>query len=192
MKKHNPGRGYRDEFRIIAGAWRRRKLHFPALPGIRPSPDRVRETLFNWLRDRVEGARCLDLFAGSGALGLEALSRGANSVTFVDRERQAVEAIRAHLELLGASGGEAVQSDAFAWLTQPPRPFDIVFLDPPFDAGLLPNLCTRLGEGWLKPTSLIYMEYAEESPPEVPAGWRILRESRAGRVGFRLLERQTS
>src|SRR5579859_3427309 len=99
-QRHNPGRGYREEFRIIAGQWRSRKLHFPSLPGIRPSPDRVRETLFNWLRDRIEGAACLDLFAGSGALGLEALSRGAAAVVFVDRERVAVQALREHLNAL--------------------------------------------------------------------------------------------
>src|SRR6202167_2361736 len=105
--RHNPGRGYRDEFRIIAGQWRRRKLHFPPLPGIRPSPDRVRETLFNWLQDRIEGSSCLDLFAGSGALGLEALSRGAAQVLFVDQERKAVDAIRGRLGLLKADGGGA-------------------------------------------------------------------------------------
>lgn len=185
--KHNPGRGYREEFRIIAGEWRRRKLHFPPLEGIRPSPDRVRETLFNWLRERVEGSRCLDLFAGSGALGLEALSRGASGVVFVDRERAAVEAIRGHLELLGARGGEAVQADALAWLQGPPQAFDLAFLDPPFDAGLLPTVCARLAQGWLKPGSLVYMEHPADAPPELPPGWQLWRESRAGRVGFRLI-----
>src|ERR1700744_2986212 len=95
--RHNPGRGYREEFRIIGGEWRSRRLRFPPLPGIRPSPDRVRETLFNWLRDRIEGARCLDLFAGSGALGLEALSRGAAHVTFVDKEAAAARELRGRL-----------------------------------------------------------------------------------------------
>src|SRR5690242_17568414 len=145
---HNPGRGYRNEFRIIAGQWRRRKLHFPDVPGIRPSPDRVRETLFNWLRERVEGARCLDLFAGSGALGLEAMSRGAAQVVFVDQDRQAAQAIREHLALLDAAGGEVREAEAQAWLTQTPQPFDLVFLDPPFDADMLPSICARLAEGW--------------------------------------------
>ena len=133
----NPGRGYRNQFRIIAGIWRRRRLAFPKLPDIRPSPDRVRETLFNWLREQVAGARCLDLFAGSGALGLEALSRGACQVTFVDQERQAVEAISAHLQNLGATGGEVVQAEALAFLRGTPAAFDIVFLDPPFASELL-------------------------------------------------------
>ena len=185
--RHNPGRGYREEFRIIAGQWRRRRLHFPALPGIRPSPDRVRETLFNWLRDRVEGASCIDLFAGSGALGLEALSRGAASVTFVDKERPAAEAIRGHLELLKAEGGEVVQADAFAWLAGTPKAVDLVFLDPPFDADLVPQACARLAQGWLKAGAWVYVEHAVERVPELPAGWQVLKESRAGRVGFRLV-----
>jgi 16S rRNA (guanine966-N2)-methyltransferase len=185
----NPGRGYRNEFRIIAGAWRRRKLHFPAVPDIRPSPDRVRTTLFNWLREYIPGAVCLDLFAGSGALGLEALSRGAAGVVFVDRERQAADAIRAHLVMLGAQGGETVQADALAWLKLTARPFDIVFLDPPFDADLFPPVCAALEQGsWLKPRALIYMEYPVDRPPQLPANWATLRESRAGRVGFRLLQ----
>ena len=189
MIKHNPGRGYRNEFRIIAGAWRRRKLAFPPLPGIRPSPDRVRETLFNWLMDYVTGARCLDLFAGSGALGLEALSRGAAEVVFVDRERAVLEAIRAHLALLKAEGGTPVQAEALAWLESPAAPFDIVFLDPPFDAEILPRICEALQRGgWLKPGALIYMEYPAERPPAAPADWIPWRESRAGRVGFRLMK----
>ena len=186
-QRHNPGRGYREEFRIIGGEWRSRRLRFPPLPGIRPSPDRVRESLFNWLRDRIEGARCLDLFAGSGALGLEALSRGAASVTFVDKERAAAQAIRDHLELLKAQGGEMVQSDAFAWLGRSPGPFELVFLDPPFDADLVPEACTRLAQGWLKPGAWVYVEHAAESPPALPEGWQVLKESRAGRVGFRLV-----
>ena len=185
--RHNPGRGYREEFRIIAGRWRGRRLHFPPLPGIRPSPDRVRETLFNWLRDCVEGARCIDLFAGSGALGLEALSRGAASVTFVDKERPATDAIRGHLELLKAEGGTVVQAEAFAWLAGTPRPVDLVFLDPPFDAELVPEACARLARGWLKPGAQVYVEHAAERVPELPPGWQVLKESHAGRVGFRLV-----
>jgi 16S rRNA (guanine966-N2)-methyltransferase len=162
-------------------------LHFPPLPGIRPSPDRVRETLFNWLRDRVEGAACLDLFAGSGALGLEALSRGAAQVVFVDRERQVVDAIRGHLELFNAEGGEAIVADALTWLSGPSRPFELVFLDPPFDADLVPEVCAYLARGWLKPGAWIYVEHAVERVPALSEGWQVIRESRAGRVGFRLL-----
>lgn len=186
-QRHNPGRGYREEFRIIGGAWRSRRLRFPPLPGIRPSPDRVRETLFNWLRDRIEGARCLDLFAGSGALGLEALSRGAAQVTFVDREPAVAQAIRGHLELLKSRGGEVVQSDAFAWLAGVPQPYELVFLDPPFAADLVTEACARLAQGWLKPGAWVYVEHAAEHIPAFPAGWQVLKESRAGRVGFRLV-----
>jgi 16S rRNA (guanine966-N2)-methyltransferase len=187
MPKHlNPGRGYRNEFRIIAGQWRRRKLHFPEVQGIRPSPDRVRETLFNWLREQVEGARCLDLFAGSGALGLEALSRGATNVVFVDQDREAAAAIREHLALLKADGGEVEQTEAQRWLARTPQPFDIVFLDPPFDADLLPAVCAQLGEGWLKPHACVYVEHAAEKPTALPAGWTALKQSRAGRVAYGL------
>lgn len=190
--KHNPGRGYRNEFRIIAGVWRRRRLKFPPLPGIRPSPDRVRETLFNWLRDEIAGARCLDLFAGSGALGLEALSRGAASVVFVDRERQVIEALRQHVATLHADGAALVQADALAWLKGTPQSFDMVFLDPPFDADLIPAALAALAAGgWLKPGARLYVEYAADRPPELASSWEVLRESRAGRVGFALLKAGT-
>lgn len=194
MIKYNPGRGYQNEFRIIAGAWRRRKLSFPPLPGIRPSPDRVRETLFNWLQDHVSGARCLDLFTGSGALGLEALSRGAAEVVFVDREHAALDAVRGHLSMLKATGGTVVQADALVWLATPQvKAYDIVFLDPPFDAGLLPQVCALLEAGaWLKPSTFIYMEYPAEHPPAAPSHWSLWRESRAGRVGFRLMQIQAT
>lgn len=186
----NPGRGYRNEFRIIAGQWRRRRLKFPELPGIRPSPDRVRETLFNWLMDRVPGARCLDLFAGSGALGLEALSRGAAEALFVDREPRVVETLRAHLEMLHAGNGEVLQSDSLAFLRGPARPFNIVFLDPPFDSPLLAESAAALERGgWLAPGAHIYMEYPEGPEPALPDGWERIRTSHAGRVGFTLARR---
>ncbi|MDE2196733.1 MAG: 16S rRNA (guanine(966)-N(2))-methyltransferase RsmD [Gammaproteobacteria bacterium] len=187
----NPGRGYRNQFRIIAGTWRRRRLAFPALPDIRPSPDRVRETLFNWLRERVAGARCLDLFAGSGALGLEALSRGARQVTFVDQERQVVQAIGAHLQTLGATGGEVVQAEALAFLRGTPAAFDIVFLDPPFASELLAATLPALTQGgWLAHGAHLYMEYPAAAGVVIPAGWQIWRAGRAGRVGFALAVRE--
>ena len=183
----HPGRGYRNEFRIIAGRWRRRRLKFPDLPGIRPSPDRVRETLFNWLMHVVAGARCLDLFAGSGALGLEALSRGAQQVMFVDWEFQVVQAVNAHLQLLGARGGEVLQADALAFLRGPSRLFDIVFLDPPFSSSLLVESIALLDQGgWLAPRAYLYMEYSLGCAPALPATWEVRREGHAGRVGFAL------
>ena len=182
----------RGEVRIIGGLWRGRKLHFPNVPGLRPTPDRVRETLFNWLQFELAGTRCLDLFAGSGALGLEALSRGAAEVLFVEREPEAAAAIR---ETLSALGGQGVvdSRDAFACLAQPaPRPFDIVFLDPPYDQGWLPRLCSLLETGgWLAADALIYLEDAAgRGAPVLPVGWELRRSRRAGDVGYHLAARR--
>lgn len=183
----NPGRGYRNEFRIIGGEWRRRRLGFPALPGIRPSPDRVRETLFNWLQGVVQGAQCLDLFAGSGALGLEALSRGAASCVFVDQERVVVETLREHLDKLHAATAEPIQTDAIAYLSGPGHRFDLVFLDPPFATNLLRRVFEQLAAGdWLAPGARVYIECAAGTMPALPADWRKLREARAGNVEFAL------
>jgi 16S rRNA (guanine966-N2)-methyltransferase len=183
----NPGRGYKNEFRIIAGQWRRRRFKFSPLPGIRPSPDRVRETLFNWLMHRIGGARCLDLFAGSGALGLEALSRGAASVLFVDQQHQVVDTLRTHLTILKAANGRVLQSEALSFLNTPRQPFDIVFLDPPFESPLLVEASAILERnGWLAPQARVYMEYPLDSAPQLPASWTMIRESHAGRVGFGL------
>jgi 16S rRNA (guanine966-N2)-methyltransferase len=178
------------ELRIIAGRWRGRRLRFPAASPIRPTPDRVRETLFNWLRGHVEGARCLDLFAGSGALGLEALSRGAAEVVFVDSDAAATQALRALLAAWDGAGGAVVHADAARYLRQAPRPFDLVFLDPPFGTGVLPETCARLQDGgWLAPGARIYLERARREPaPELPAAWRERRSGRAGEVSYHLYE----
>lgn len=180
--------------RIIAGRWRGRRIRFGRDPLIRPTPDRVRETLFNWLQGRVVGAHCLDLFAGSGALGLEALSRGASSCTFVDSSAAAIEAIRASLDMLG---GEAVvvQAQALAWL-ESSRPdaisgqgaFDVVFLDPPFGRGWMPAILGTLASGgWLKADARIYLECERiAGAPGLPSGWRLLRSKFAGEVGYHL------
>lgn len=189
MNKKSPHhRAVNGEFRIIGGVYRSRRLEFPALAGLRPSPDRVRETLFNWLAPVIEGARCLDLFAGSGALGLEALSRGAASCVFVEQAGAAVAALQGHLVRLNATGGEAVQAEALAWLAGPSRPFDIVFLDPPYAAGLLAPSCTALAAGgWLAPGARVYLENAAaEGAPPLPAGWALLRSKKAGQVGYHL------
>jgi 16S rRNA (guanine966-N2)-methyltransferase len=184
----NPGRGYRNEFRIIAGQWRRRRLKFPPLPGIRPSPDRVRETLFNWLMHRIEGANCLDLFAGSGALGLEALSRGAARVVFIDREPAVVESLRSHLVSLHTTNGEVLQSDALAFLRGSATPFDFVFLDPPFSSPLLGEAVHALEhQGWLAPQASVYIEYPRATAPGLTTTWEMIREGHAGRVGFALM-----
>jgi 16S rRNA (guanine966-N2)-methyltransferase len=177
--------------RIIGGRWRGRKFRFPALD-IRPTPDRVRETLFNWLQPRIQGAYCLDLFAGSGALGLEALSRGAAGVVFVDQQRAATAAIAALLhEWHGdgtASGGVIVCDEAQRYLSaSAPRTFDLVFLDPPFAAKQLTALGAALSRGWLAPDARIYLERARRDPlPAVPAPWQELRAGTAGEVGYYL------
>jgi 16S rRNA (guanine966-N2)-methyltransferase len=177
--------------RIIGGTWRGRKLRFPAVELIRPTPDRVRETLFNWLGARIGGARCLDLFAGSGALGLEALSRGAAAVTFVERDAAAVRALAATLTAWGARAARVERADALAFLAGAPQPCDVVFLDPPFGAGLLGAAAAALERGgWLAPTALIYVECAaREGPPALPESWRALRGKRTGEVGYHLYGR---
>jgi 16S rRNA (guanine966-N2)-methyltransferase len=177
--------------RIIGGSWRGRKLRFPAVALIRPTPDRVRETLFNWLGARIGGARCLDLFAGSGALGLEALSRGAAAVTFVEHDSSAVRALAATLSAWGAQGARVERADALRFLAGTPQPCDVVFLDPPFGSGLLGAAAAALEQGgWLKPAALIYVECAaREGPPALPASWRALKAKRAGEVGYHLYTR---
>jgi 16S rRNA (guanine966-N2)-methyltransferase len=178
------------ELRIIAGRWRGRRLRFPATSPIRPTPDRVRETLFNWLRGHVEGVRCLDLFAGSGALGLEALSRGAAGVVFVEADAAAARALRALLADWGASGGAVVHGDAARFLARAPQAFELVFLDPPFAAGLLADTCAQLAAGgWLASGARIYIERAHRDPPPLlPAGWRELRSGKAGEVSYHLYQ----
>jgi 16S rRNA (guanine966-N2)-methyltransferase len=174
--------------RIIGGSWRGRRLRFPASPQIRPTPDRVRETLFNWLSSRVPGARCLDLFAGSGALGLEALSRGAAHVTFVERDPAAAREIAARLAEWGAHAASVEHADARAFLERPPvAPFDIVFLDPPFASELLAQTTARLEQGgWLAADALIYLECPASAAPLAPPAWTALRAKRAGEVGYHL------
>lgn len=178
-----------NQLRVIGGRFRGRRLAFPDAPGLRPTPDRVRETLFNWLMPVIDGARCLDLFAGSGALGIEALSRGARLVQFVEREPAVARALAANLTLLDAQAQSSLDvRDAGVWLAGPAQPFDVVFLDPPFHHDLLPPVCTRLAAGgWLAPGARIYVE--SEAGAEVgPNGWQLLRERRAGQVCYRLLQ----
>ena len=183
------------ELRIIAGEWRGRRLRFPAGTSIRPTPDRVRETLFNWLGPAIRGARALDLFAGSGALGLEALSRGAAAAVFVDADPRSVAALRERCAEWGARAAEAHRADALDWLARPRgagvAPFDLVFLDPPFAAGLLAAACDRLESGgWLAPGARIYLESAAREPlPALPSGWELLRSGVAGEVGYHLAQR---
>ena len=177
-----------NRLRIIGGRWRGSRIVFPPLAAIRPSPDRVRETLFNWLQQPIAGARCLDLFAGSGALGLEALSRGAAHVTFVDREPQIGRHLSQTLERLGSRDAAVVVEDALRFLLRPPQPFDIVFLDPPFDSAALEQAGSRLQQGWLAPGAYIYVECpADRSLAGAAGTWGVQRTKRAGQVGYHLL-----
>ncbi|WNC09633.1 16S rRNA (guanine(966)-N(2))-methyltransferase RsmD [Pseudomonas coleopterorum] len=188
-KQPHGGQGH---LRIIGGQWRSRKLGFPEAPGLRPTPDRVRETLFNWLAAHIEGAKVLDAFTGSGALYLEALSRGASMALALDANATAIASLRHNLDLLGCATGQLLQSDALKYLeTQTPSAFDLVFLDPPFHQNLLPATCTLLEEkGWLAERAWIYTE--SETPPsalQMPATWRLHREKKAGQVYYSLWQR---
>ncbi len=173
-----------NRVRIIGGRWRRRVLHFPPLPGLRPTPERVRETLFNWLGQQLDGWRCLDLFAGSGALGFEAASRGAAEVVLVERDARAVARLMQHAAALGASQVRVVRGDALTYLAGECGRFDLILLDPPYAAGLLPAALAA-AHTRLAPGGRIYAEFGER--PEL-TGWRILREGRAGQSHYCLLE----
>lgn len=188
-----------NRLRIIGGRWRGTKLNFPDVAAIRPTPDRVRETLFNWLQQEVVGARCLDLFAGSGALGFEALSRGASTVTFVDREPAVGHYLRDTLQRLHCNDAVVHNMDALAFLKHAATPFDIIFLDPPFAASatsdLLPQLCSQLeNQGWLSARAWIYIECpATIGAPTAlgywPPSWKLYRSKQAGQVGYHLAQR---
>ena len=176
-----------SRIRLIAGHWRGRRLAFPAEPGLRPTPDRVRETLFNWLNPWLAGARCLDLFAGSGALGFEALSRGAAAATLVDCNAAVVAALRENRARLGAEAAIVV-SEALDYLAgQGPAAFDIIFLDPPYASRLLTGALTTILAGRiLAPAGLIYIESAVADGFELPAGLCWHRRGQAGGVAYGL------
>jgi 16S rRNA (guanine966-N2)-methyltransferase len=177
-----------NKLRIIAGRWRGVPISFPPIPELRPTPDRVRETLFNWLQPTIVGARCLDLFAGSGALGFEALSRGAREVVCVDRDREVVRHLQATAQRLRAEGFESIAAEAVEFLARPAQPFDIVFLDPPYASNALREVPSRLAQGWLAPGAFIYLEApAAAGLPALPSGWAVHRSKSAGQVGYHLL-----
>jgi 16S rRNA (guanine966-N2)-methyltransferase len=181
--------GRRSSVRIIGGRLKGRRIPIES-DVIRPTSDRVRETLFNWLDPYLRGARCLDMFAGSGALGIEAWSRGADSVSFAERDRRAADQLQLSLNEFGSTAqvhrGDVAQLDYRAL-----GPFDIVFLDPPFDGPDMGNLCTLLeSSGGLGASALIYMEmHRKSAPPELPSGWKFIKERTAGQVRFALAKR---
>lgn len=181
-----------NQLRIIGGQWRGRKLSFPDVDGLRPTGDRIRETLFNWLAPDIQGAHCLDLFAGSGALGLEALSRGAESSWLLEKHPLAAQQLKSNLQLLQASHGKVEQVDSLAWLNrQPPtQQFDIVFIDPPFALDLWGAIAAALETGhWLSEAAVIYLEAPRDAQLQLPANWHLHRDKQAGQVSYRLYYR---
>ena len=173
----------KGKVRIIAGEYRGRRIAVPDRPGLRPTPDRVRETLFNWLGQTLEGLSCLDLFAGSGALGFEAASRGAARVVMVEQDRSAFEVLKQNLVLLNSNRIELVFDDAFAYLKRSREAFDVVFLDPPFRQNALPAVFRALKH---KGGMRAYVESGE--PVTATEPWRELKRDRAGQVSYQLLE----
>jgi len=177
-----------NRVRIIGGEWRSRVIHFPQAAALRPTPDRVRETLFNWLGQRLDGLACLDLFAGSGALGFEALSRGARRVVMVERDRATARALRDNALKLDAKGAQVVESDAISYLDRASGPFDVVFVDPPYASDLARRALERLSP-CVAAGGRVYVESGE--PIEPGPAWRTLREDRAGAVRYALFEAAT-
>ena len=174
-----------NRIRIIGGDWRSRIITFPAIEGLRPTPDRVRETLFNWLGQTLYGKTCLDLFAGSGVLGFEALSRGAERVVMVENTKAAVDSLKQNAMLLNAERLTVTNGDALTFLKSTKEQFDVIFLDPPYQAKLLPTLFPVLQER-LRPEGKIYFE--SNQPEDLPQGWKIIKEGRAGAVRFQLAQ----
>ena len=172
-----------QQLRIIGGEWRSRRLRFPAIDGLRPTLDRVRETLFNWLQFDVEGARVLDAFAGSGALGFEALSRGAKEVIFLEKNPKAAVQLKENLSTLKARNAQVWAGDALNWLQQNPEPYDLVFLDPPFGQQLLQPAIDSLT---LLPGALVYLEHEAQLHPKIPANWTETKRKDTKEFSFRL------
>jgi len=179
-----------NSVRIIGGDWRGRRLRFPAAPGLRPTADRRRETLFNWLGGDLTGLRCLDLFAGSGALGFEAASRGAERVVLVEAAREVAAALTTNRDRLATSAVQVVHAPMARYLDRPAERFDGVFLDPPFaQPRLAADACQRLADGWLADRAWVYLEMAAHgAAPTLPAGWRVARRRASGDVHALLVQ----
>ncbi len=190
MKK--PTRAATGQIRIIGGQWRGRKLPVPDSPGLRPTTDRVRETLFNWLAPSMVDAHCLDCFAGSGALALEALSRYAASATLLEMERSVAQQLQQNLATLKAANAKVVNTNTLTFLANPGTPHNIAFIDPPFRKGMLEDTVRLLeNNGWLADDALVYIESeVENGLPPVPAHWQLHREKVAGQVAYRLYHRE--
>lgn len=181
-----------NQLRIIGGEWRGRKLDFPDVQSLRPTSDRIRETLFNWLQFDVVGAHCLDLFAGSGALGFEALSRGAASVSFVDEHPKAISQIKSNAEILKTDSAHCVQANALSFLENLRNDiiYDVVFLDPPFQQEFLPKMIAAMTAGnILKSGSLVYVEMEKQLTLQgMPKNWQLQKDKIAGQVRYMLFQ----
>jgi len=179
--------GLKQQLRIIGGKWRGRTIRFPDLPTIRPTPDRVRETLFNWLQHHIQGACCLDLFAGSGALSFEALSRGAAQVTMVDQSARVIEHLRSCCQHLQVKNSMIIRANMPEQINLIRGKFDIVFLDPPFHYDLVELCCNKLSN-LLNEHALIYIEVeSTKDDLELPESWEIIRDKQAGQVRYLLI-----
>jgi len=184
-----------SSLRVIAGTWRSRLISFPLIEGLRPTSNRIRETLFNWLQDNIGGEDCLDLFAGSGACGIEALSRGARTVHFVEINKQAAMMIEYNLVKLKASSTQVHFMDAIEWLSSATKDdeqkFGLVFIDPPYGDNIEIECCRLLEHsGRLKPSALIYLESDKKLPlTKLPENWRVEKTRKAGKVNFFLFRR---
>ncbi len=179
-----------NTLRIIGGEWRSRKLEFPTADGLRPTSGMIRETLFNWLQHKVIGANILDMFSGSGALGFEALSRGAASVTMVEKDRKAAEQLKTNSQLLQTAKAWVINSDALSWAARCGDSFDIAFLDPPFAADIAPDCLEVCKSGLVKSEGLVYLEISRSQKLQVPEEFEILKSKTSGSVMYQLLQRK--
>jgi 16S rRNA (guanine966-N2)-methyltransferase len=188
-----------NQLRIIGGQWRGRKLAIADVEGLRPTGDRIRETLFNWLQGDIAGRCCVDLFAGSGALGLECLSRGAANVFLLEKHPVAVKQLREHCDRLEAKNGKVIECDVLEWISNTSKednrkiaPIDVAFIDPPFAADLWTTVINTLeSSGILSPTAIIYIESPKDQVVTTPSNWDLLKEKRTGQVCYRLFQRQS-
>jgi 16S rRNA (guanine966-N2)-methyltransferase len=194
-KRKQSAKSQAGRLRIVAGNWRSRLLDIAHVEGLRPTSQRIRETLFNWLAPQIHGARCLDLYAGTGALGLEALSRGAASAVFVETHRVAAQQLKENVEQLKADTATVLHQDALEYLySKPDRKFDIVFLDPPFAADLLDETCRLLAhKELLAEGALVYLEQdRSKAEPQLPDGWQVQKNKTAGNVRYMLVQARGS
>ena len=177
------------QFRVIGGQWKGRKLRFVEVEGLRPSLDRVRETLFNWLQADIHGAVCLDLFAGSGAIGIEALSRGAKQVSFIELNKKAAQQLSDNLQALSTDQAILVQGDALKFIEQNTGAFDIIFIDPPFHKGIAQKVIEQLSQSsLLHPETIIYIEVEQGLELVVPEQWQLLKDKKAGQLLYKLYQ----